>query len=107
MPRLTRSSDAPTILGGFEVAAANAEVPPLPLRDAESGRIITFCGYALLKRDDGRMAVVFYNERSRTVETVGQAYQRSAAMTRRGVEDVATWYSAGHARKLYHSCVVL
>lgn len=93
MPVQPLPAGAPTIIGGFRVIAATAK----EFRHNPN----LFRGYARIVRGDGKQAVIEYNERNGQVYSTNMSPALFSGMTEWGVNYVARWYSAGHARKVF------
>ena len=96
MQRLTIHPRAPQNIGGYRVIAATAG-PTGNTRNGD-GSPAYYAGVARIVREDGKQAVVWYDEDH------AQVYGRSCSANlyaTKGVNDVARWVSAATARSIY------
>ena len=92
-------SGAPDSIGGFRVLQATAK---------ECRRQPGCCyGTARIVREDGKQAVIQYNERLGQIYGTNQEHRNFAGMTEWGVNYVAHWCSPSHARRLFKQETVL
>lgn len=98
--------NAPRYLGGYVVLAATAHPAPTTCWDARTGAPIHFAGTARIVNDDGKQAVIHYDEAH------GQVYGLSvdgltpfARRTILGVRAVARWVHPSTARRQYRDVV--
>jgi hypothetical protein len=98
MARPTVHRHAPQRIGGYRVIAATAD--PIGYARNGDGSPAYYAGVARIVREDGKEAVVWYDEEN------AQAYANSAAAnmySQRGVDYIAHWVSASTARKHYRA----